>query len=149
MMSRSRAVLVATGAALTLGCYAYVPAKVDVVPVGAEVRALLSADAELAFRDSLGVELRPLHGTLVDRQNDRLLLSVRTGVGSRTLGSQPLYQRIGVTPRDVVRVDIRRLQRGKTVAVALAIAGAVAFLAIEGIRVLRPGSPGGGGGPPE
>ena len=149
MMSRSRAVLVVTGAALTLGCYAYVPAKLDVVPVGAEVRALLSTDAELALRDSLGVELRPLHGTLVDRQNDRLLLSVRTGVGSRTLGSQPLYQRIGVTPRDVVRVDIRRLQRSKTVAVALAIAGAAAFLVVEGIKVLRPGSPGGGGGPPE
>ena len=149
MMSRLRAVLVGTGTALTLGCYAYVPARLDVVPVGAEVRALLSTDAELALRDSLGVELRPLHGTLVDRQNDRLLLSVRTGVGARALGSQPLYQRIGVTPRDVVRVDIRRLQRSKTVAVALAIAGAAAFLAIEGIKVLRPGSPGGGGGPPE
>ena len=149
MMSRLRAALGATSAALTLGCYAYVPATLDVVPVGAEVRALLSTDAELALRDSLGVELRPLHGTLVDRQNDRLLLSVRAGVGSRALGSQPLYQRIGVTPRDVVRVDIRRLQRSKTVAVALAIAGAVAFLAVEGIKVLRPGSPGGGGGPPE
>jgi len=149
MMSRLRAALGAAGAALTLGCYAYVPATLDVVPVGAEVRALLSTDAELALRDSLGVELRPLHGTLVDRQNDRLLLSVRAGVGSRALGSQPLYQRIGVTPRDVLRVDIRRLQRSKTVAVALAIAGAVTFLAVEGIKVLRPGSPGGGGGPPE
>jgi len=149
MMSRLRAALGATSAALTLGCYAYVPATLDVVPVGAEVRALLSTDAELALRDSLGVELRPLHGTLVDRQNDRLLLSVRTGVGSRALGWQPLYQRIGVTPRDVVRVDIRRLQRSKTVAVALAIAGAAAFLAVEGIKVLRPGSPGGGGGAPE
>jgi hypothetical protein len=149
MMSRVRAALGAAGAALTLGCYSYVPASLDVVPVGAEVRALLSTDAELALRDSLGVELRPLHGTLIDRQNDRLLLSVRAGVGSRALGSQPLYQRIGVTPRDVLRVDIRRLQRSKTVAVALAIAGAAAFLAIEGIKVLRPGSPGGGGGPPE
>jgi hypothetical protein len=149
MMSRLRAALGAAGAAFTLGCYSYVPATLDVVPVGAEVRALLSTDAELALRDSLGVELRPLHGTLIDRQNDRLLLSVRAGVGSRALGSHPLYQRIGVTPRDVVRVDIRRLQRSKTAAVALAIAGAAAFLAIEGIKVLRPGSPGGGGGPPE
>ncbi len=149
MMSRLRAALGAAGAALTLGCYAYVPATLDVVPVGAEVRALLSTDAELALRDSLGVQLRPLHGTLVDRQNDRLLLSVRAGVGSRALGSQPLYQRIGVTPRDLVRVDIRRLQRSKTVAVAIAIAGAATFLAVEGIKVLRPGSSGGGGGPPE
>jgi len=48
-MSRSRAVLVATGAALTLGCYAYVPAKLDFVPVGDDFRALLLTDAELAL----------------------------------------------------------------------------------------------------
>lgn len=150
MMSRLRAALGAASAALTLSCYTYVPATVDVVPVGAQVRAMLSTEAELALRDSLGVELRPLHGTLIDRQADRLLLSVRAGVGSQQLGSQPLYQRVGVTPQDVLRVDIRRLQRSKTVAFALAVAGAAAFLAIEAINVLRPGSPGGGGGgPPE
>jgi hypothetical protein len=148
-MLRPRAVLGAAGAALTLGCYAYVPATMDVVPVGAEVRAQLSTEAELALQDSLRVGLRPLHGTLVDRQDDRVLLSVRAGVGSREFGSQPLYQRISVTPRDVLRVDIRRLQRSKTVAAALAIAGGAAFLLIEAFHVRRPGGPGGGGGPPE
>ncbi|HEV8305970.1 MAG TPA: hypothetical protein VGQ25_13465 [Gemmatimonadales bacterium] len=140
--------LAATG--LSLGCYTYAPVTLDAVPVGAQVRALLSTEAELALRDSLGVELRPLHGTLVDREEGRVLLSVRAGVGSRELGSQLLYQRVGVAPQDVLRVDVRRLQRGKTVAFALAIAGAATIVAIKAVAILRPGSrDNGGGGPPE
>jgi len=148
--SRSRATLGVVGAALSLGCYTYVPATLEAVPVGTEVRALLSTEKELALRDSLGVELHPLHGTLVDRQDGRLLLSVRTGIGSRELGSQLLYQRVGVTPQDVLRVDVRRLQRTKTVAFAFALAAAGTLLAITTVAILRPGTPGGGGGgPPE
>jgi len=148
--SRSRTTLGVVGAGLSLGCYTYVPATLEVVPVGTEVRALLSTEKEVALRDSLGVDLHPLHGTLVDRQGARLLLSVRTAIGSRELGSQPLYQRVGVTPQDVLRVDVRRLNRTKTAAFALAVAGAGALLAVATVAILRPGSPGGGGGgPPE
>jgi hypothetical protein len=144
------AVLGLAGAALSVGCYTYVPATLDAVPVGTEVRALLSTEAELALRDSLGVEFRPLHGTLVERHDGRLLLSVRTGIGARELGSQLLYQRIGVTPQDVLRVDVRRLQRTKTVAFAVAIAAAATVVTLGALGKLNPGSPGGGGGgPPE
>jgi hypothetical protein len=148
--SRSRAAFGILSAALSLGCYTYVPATLEAVPVGTEVRALLSTEKELALRDSLGVELHPLHGTLVERQGARLLLSVRTATGSRELGSQPLYQRVGVTPQDVLRVDVRRLHRTKTAAFALAVASAGALIAVATVAILRPGSPGGGGGgPPE
>ena len=149
-MLRSRAALGGVGAALSLECYTYVPATLEAVPVGTEVRAMLSTEKELALRDSLGVELRPLHGTLVDRQDGRLLLSVRTAIGSRELGSQVLYQRVAVTPEDVLRVDVRRLQRTKTAAFAFALAGAGTLLVIATVAILRPGTPGGGGGgPPE
>jgi hypothetical protein len=148
--SRSRATLGVVGATLSLGCYTYVPATLEAVPVGTEVRALLSTEKELALRDSLGIEPHPLHGTLVDRQDGRLLLSVRTAIGSRELGSQLLYQRVGVTPQDVLRVDVRRLQRTKTAAFALALASAGALLAVATVAILRPGSPGGvGAGLPE
>ncbi|HEY3280203.1 MAG TPA: hypothetical protein VGJ83_06800 [Gemmatimonadales bacterium] len=150
MTTHPRAVLGLAGAALSFGCYTYVPATLDAVPVGTEVRALLSTEAELALRDSLGVELRPLRGTLVDRQNGRLLLSVRTATGARELGSQLLYQRIGVTPQDVLRVDVRRLQRTKTVALAVAIAGVATLATLGALGKLNPGgSTGGGGGPPD
>ena len=150
MTSPSRPLFGVVGAALSLGCYTYVPASLDVVPVGAEVRALLSTDAELALRDSLGVPLHPLRGTLVDRQDGRLLLSVRAGIGSRGLGSQPLYQRIGVTPQDVLRVEVRRLQRTRTMAFAVAVAGVATLVTLGALGKLNPGgSNSGGGGPPE
>lgn len=148
MTSLSRALLGVLGTALSLGCYTYVPATLDVVPVGTEVRAVLSTEAEVALRDSLGLELRPLRGTLVDRQDGRILFSVRTAIGSRELGSRLLYQRIGVTPQDVLRVDVRRLQRTKTVAFAVALASVATIVTLGALGKLNPGGPGGGGGGP-
>jgi hypothetical protein len=145
-----RTALALAGAVFSLGCYTYAPATLDAVPVGAEVRALLSTEAELALRDSLGLDLHPLQGTLVDREEGRLLLSVRTGVGSRELGSQVLYQRVAVAPQSVLRVDVRRLQRSKTVAFVIGVASAATLVTLAALGKLNPGgSDGGGGGPPE
>ena len=137
-------------AALSLGCYTYVPATMNVVPVGARVRALLSTEAEVALHDSLGLDLRTLSGTLVERQDSRLLFQVRTASGSSAFGSQPLYQRIAVHPQDVLRVDVRRVNGVRTGALAVAAAGAAAVAAIVVFGWLRPGTPGQPpGGPPE
>lgn len=150
MTAPPKGVLGVAVAALSVGCYTYAPVTLDAVPVGAEVRALLSTEAELALRDSLGMNLHPVQGTLVDREQGRLLLSVRAGVGARELGSQVLYQRVGVAPQDVLRVDVRRLQPTKTVALAVAIAGVATLVTLGAFGKLNPGgSGGGGGGPPE
>ena len=150
MTAPRKEVLGVAVAALSLGCYTYAPVTLDAVPVGSEVRALLSTEAELALKDSLGMSLHPLQGTLVNREQGRLLLAVRAGVGARELGSQVLYQRVGVAPQDVLRVDVRRLQPTKTVALAVAIAGAATLVTLGAFGKLNPGSPGGGGGaPPE
>ena len=137
-------------AALSLGCYTYVPATMDVVPVGARVRALLSSEAEVALHDSLGLDLRSLSGTLVERRDTRLLFQVRTASGSPAFGSQPLYQRIAVSPQDVLRVDVRRLHGVRTGVLAAAIAGAAVIAAIEVFGLLKAGTPEQPpGGPPE
>jgi hypothetical protein len=147
---RVRARLGVAAAALGLGCYRYAPATLETVPLGTEVRALVSTERELALRDSLGLSVHPLHGTLVEREAGRVLLAVRTAVGSPAFGSQPLYQHVGLTPQDVLRVDVRRLQRGKTTALALAVASAATLVTLGLLGKLNPGSPGaGGGGPPE
>ena len=150
MTRRRRARLGALAAALGLGCYSYVPVTLETVPVGTEMRALVSAEREVALRDSLGVSVHPLHGTLVEREDGRVLLAVRTAVGSPAFGSQPLFQHIRLTQQDVVRVDMRRLQRGKTTALALAVASVATVVTLGLLGKLNPGSPGGGGGgPPE
>jgi hypothetical protein len=132
--------LCACAAALSLGCYAYVPAPLDTLPVGSRVRALLSTETQVVLRDSLGLELRGLNGTLVGREDDRLLFQVRTASGSSAFGSQPLHQRIAVSSQDVLRVEVRRVHGLKTGALVGAIAAA-AVLAVEAWGGGNPGTP--------
>ena len=135
---------------LVLACYRYVPASLDVVPSGSAVRATLSTEAQLALRDSLGLQRPTVQGTLVERDGDHLLLAVRTDAAEWRPGAPALYQRIAVTPRDVLEVEVKRLQRGRTAGLLAVLAAAATISVIELIRRGNPGTPSsGGGGPPE
>lgn len=142
------AIVVLSGSAVLLGCYQYVPGSLDTVPIGARVRAQLSSEAELLLRDSLRIDARVVNGTLVDREQQRLLLQVRAASGARTFGDQSLYQRIAVTPQDVLRLEIRKVNGVKTGALAVALAGMAALLIIEITGHNRPGTPEPPPGPP-
>jgi hypothetical protein len=147
---RTTGALCLSAAALSLGCYTYAPTTLEAVPVGTEVQALLSTEAEGVLHDSLGLTLRPLRGTMVDREPGRVLFAVRTGSGSPAFGSQPMYQRIGVAPQDILRVDVRRLHRGKTGALMVTAALVATLVTLGALGKLNPGGPdGGGGGPAE
>jgi hypothetical protein len=140
----------ALAAIFVVGCYRYVPTSIEAVPVGARVRALISTETQLVLRDSLGLDLRGLDGTLVGREDHRVLLQVRAAWGSTAFGAKPLYQRITVSPLDVLRVDVRRVHGLKTGALVAALAAAATVLTIEAIRRGNPGTPGPpGGGRPE
>jgi hypothetical protein len=145
-----RAALGVAGAALSLGCYSYAPASLELVPAGTPVRALLSTEAQVALRDSLGLEQQRVRGTLVERDGDRVLLAVRFNQGDWRVGSSALYQRIAVAPRDVLQLEVRRLNPGRTAGLFATLAAAATILAIEAYRKLNPGSPvPPGGGPPD
>src|SRR3989449_11665133 len=81
------------------------------------------------------------NGTLVERDDARLLFEVRTASGSRTFGGQPLYQRIALPPADVLRVDVRQVNRLRTGVLVAGLAGAAALIVAGAIGVLRPGTP--------
>jgi hypothetical protein len=140
----------ALAAIFVAGCYRYVPTSIEAVPVGARVRALISTETQLVLRDSLGLDLRGLNGTLVGRDDHRVLLQVRTALGSSAFGAKPLYQRIAVSPQNVLRVDVRRVHGLKTGALVAALVAATTVLTIQAIKRGNPGTPGPpGGGPPE
>lgn len=134
--------------AASTGCFRYVPATLDAVPVGAEVRAVVSTEAQVRLRDSLSLDARPLTGALVERETDRVMFQVRTGSGASEFGSQPLFQRIGLGRGDVLRVDERRVSLVRTGLLAVGIAGAAVFIAVEGLGALLPGTPEPRGGEP-
>lgn len=143
-------VLRCSAAALSLACYGYVPASLDEVAPGTPVRAVLSTEAQRALPESLGLRRRAVQGTLVDRNGDRLLLDVRSDEGQWRGTSRPLYQRVVVAPRDVLQVEVRRLQRGRTYGLLATLTAAATVVTLEAIRRGNPGTPGSsGGGPPE
>ena len=137
-------------ASLSLACYRYVPTSLDAVPSGTPVRALLSTEAQLALRDTLGLRQQTVRATLVDREGERVWLAVRSDEGEWRDGSHALYQRVAVAPRDVLQVEVKRFQKGRTAALLAALTAVATFTVIEAVRHGNPGTSGsGGGGPPE
>ena len=126
---------------LSLGCFRYVPAALETVPVGSRLRALISTEAQLRLRDSMGLDARELRGTLVEQGDGHLLLQVRTGSGSPELGGQPLEQRIVVSPGDLLRVDVRRLSPFRTGLTLAVFVGAATVVVYEAFVKGNPGTP--------
>lgn len=132
-----------------LGCYTYAPATIETVPLGASVQGLLATEAQLALRDSLGIGLGPIRGTLLERNGDRVLLAIRSAGTGPGPGAQTLYQRIELAQRDVLRVDVRRLDKTRTALLAVGGLALATVIVVEGFGGGFGGGDDGGGGPPE
>ena len=124
------------------GCYTYRPATLETVPAGAEVRGLLGTEARIGLEDRLRLRLDYVNGRLVERTGDSLLVEIRSL--SATDG-RPLYQRVALAQADVLRVDVKRLQVARTVALAAGLA-TVAILAVAKGFWSTGGDGGGNGG---
>lgn len=129
------------GAALSLGCYTYVPADLETVPVGSRVRAMLSSEGQVDFRNRTALDLQVIDGTLVQRNRDSLLFSIHTGTATSEFGSPTtLRQLIDVPRQDILRVDRRKLDELKTGALITAFAGAATTVAILALGGGEPGT---------
>ena len=117
----------------------------ETVPAGSEVRGLLGTEARIGLEDRLRLRIDYVNGRLVQRNGDSLLVEIRSL--SATDG-RPMYQRVALAQADVLRVDVKRLQVGRTIALAAGIA-TVAILAIAKGFWSTGGDDGGGGGPNE
>jgi hypothetical protein len=114
------------------------------------VRALISTEAQLALRDSLGLMRQTVQGTLVNREGDRVLLAVRSDDGERRAQPRALYQRVALAQGDILQVGVKRLQKGRTAGLIATLAAAATVLTIQAIKHGSPGRPTPpGGGPPE
>lgn len=138
------------GAASLLGCYRFQPATIEAVPRGSTVRAVLAPVASERLRERHGIEGRTLSGTVMATNGETVSLWVASGPPPREFGARPLYQQVDVARADVLRVDMRELDRGKTTLAALGGAAAVVIVARGTIFGGGPGNGTGTGGvPPE
>lgn len=130
-MKRSLSLLLILSLSFLQGCYSHTPVSVANVPVGAPVRARVSAAKAEELAPILGRESRLLSGRALEVGADGLMLQVRAASPTT---SQPLAQRIHLTPTEILEIEVRELNRRVTIGVVLgAVAlGAVAVLALFG-----------------
>lgn len=136
---------------LFAGCYRLVPVSPESATPPMRVRAYLTPEATARMAPVLGEARAELDGRLVERTPQGIFLEVRAGEIQQGMASEVLTQRLLLAPADVVGLQRRELDRGRTALVAgagAAVLGAVVYDMLTG-ESGGTGRPPGGGGPPE
>jgi len=103
------------GTSMLGGCYTYTTVSPAAVPVGSDVRAHVTAAAADRASTVLGYRSTTLEGRLMGRQPDGQIL-VRVHGQTYSAGGQTrrFYQRLALTPADVLDVQTRKLNMMRT-----------------------------------
>jgi hypothetical protein len=135
----ARAIATLTASVLLSGCFSYIPAEPGELEPGLSVRARVSPTASARIAPLLGAtDARRLDGTLITRSTDTLVVEVPTViVDTREFGRTP-NQRISIARSDLVELEIRKLDRWRTVGV---VGGAAVVVGLGLVKALK-GEPG-------
>jgi hypothetical protein len=134
-MDARTALLSLAGAVTCLGCYSYVPTTLELVPPGSEVRALVSTEGQAAILYGVGLDARSIVGTLESKDSDTLHFAVRAPFAVLRPGAPTDLVRFALAPRDVLHLELKRLNRLKTGSFAgalLVTTGAFVVMAARG-----------------
>lgn len=111
---------------LTLqGCYSHSVIPVEGAPMGADVRARISATEADRLQEVLGREYRVLRGEVVAEEPGSLLLEVPAVVGA---SGQRLNQRVTIPKPEILELEVRELDRWRTAGLVAALAAVGGYL---------------------
>lgn len=121
---------VIVGALLLSGCYSYTPVPLEVTPNGQDVRILITRQGALEL-----VEVTEVHGQVpsvtgqIVSQEDRDVL-IRVPVGQRRDGFHmvALEQTIRIPAGEILQVERRDFDRGKTALLGVGFIAGSAFI---------------------
>ena len=124
-------------AALPLtGCFRYVPATLETVPVGQDVRLFVTQQG-LSEASAVSPGDQPIvRGTLVSRDATQLFIRVPTAVRQEGFHTAVLGQDVSIPIREIVQVERRQIDplgTGLLVAGTAAVAGTVIFVIMEAV----------------
>ena len=126
------------------GCYTYASMPVEQIPPGSDVRARISGAEADSLTQELGREQdRVIVGELTEKRASDVLLSVPSLVHSSTGSNDRVYQRITIPKSSLFEVEVRRLDRWKTVGIMAVAAAILSTIAIK--QFGNNGNPGGAG----
>jgi hypothetical protein len=143
-----RALPAVAASVLLTGCFTYLPIEPGDVEPGVSVRARVSPAAGARIAPLLGAtDARKLDGTLITQSGDTMIVEVPTVMtDNREFGRTP-NQRISISRGDLVELEVRKLDRPRTVGLvggAALIIGSALFKTLKGEPGKEP-LPGGGG----
>jgi hypothetical protein len=128
-----RTIALLCGTTMLGGCYMYSTVSVAAVPVGSDVRTHVTAAEADRVAAELGYRSTTLEGRLMGRQQDgQLLVRVPGETFSASGQTQRYYQRIALTPADVLDVQTRKLNMIRTGALAAVGVGALVII-VKGV----------------
>lgn len=134
-------------------CYNYAPVTAASAPAGLEVRARITGAAMDRVAPLLGTfDVRELTGTIIENNGGNMVLDVPTGAVPNTGSSiVQLRQRVPIGPSDLVSLETRRLDVGRTVLLTGGLAagvGAAVAVALHATSQATDPSPDPSTGPP-
>ena len=132
----------------SLGCYRYAPINAEQLVPGQDVRARVGPALAQDLNGVLGADASLLRGEMIGRSDDALFLDVAAAVGPFPLQSRTLKQRVRVPTSQLLRIERRRLDGGRTLlvsAVAGLAVGFIAHAALSGNAGANPSLPPGDG----
>ena len=132
------------------GCYTWVPVEPTAVPVGTEVRAVLTDSGAEGVRQYFGPDVTAVEGPLVSWNREGLRIMAETSV--RRAGFMPtvMLDTLVVAQHQLLDLQIQEFSRKRTTWFTVGVVGGT-VLAILAVKAFTGGSdedPGEGGGPP-
>lgn len=132
---------------LLAGCYRYVPVNADALAAGSRVR--LAVTAEGAERIGGLHRDERIEGRVVDvPANGSIMLEVPQPSGDAPVGitSRPLFSRVELRPRDLTGIELKSLDRTRTILLVAGSAAVAAVLVDLAFEARGGGGEGNGGG---
>ncbi len=124
--------LLATSLAAS-GCFSYVPYSPQEVAPGDPVRFRLTAEEAARYQDLRLANPRLIEGTLVRRGDSDMVLDAHVGGTGAMEGSRLMVQQVSIPLSEILEVELRELDRTKTVLVSVGGGAALAtVLALSG-----------------
>jgi len=127
-----------------VGCYSYQPIDPAIAPVGTEVRATITGAASDRVAPLIGsFDSRVLVGSVVENTAGAMTLEVPTGAMPNVAESiVRLHTRVPIVPKDLVGLEQRRLDVGRTWLLVGAVGAGVAAGVALALRAAADPQPG-------
>jgi hypothetical protein len=125
-LTRRAAVLAA--AAFLSGCYSYAPAQLTAVPAGEDVRITLTRRGQLELSERSSSIDEVVQGTFLGQTGDEVLISVPLATRQEGFFRSDITQELPIPAREIVAIDLRRFDAGKTALFVGGIAGGSALV---------------------